>query len=142
MVLPFTTYKPGRLGNVLKRRGLNVCFNSRGNLKELVGRVKKGRRKKCKKLYYGQTKRRVVSRDEEHDRAIRKSQPEKYAVADHCLTHRHGKEPAKLIKQVDNFWELDTWESMFITNEPEENLMNTEEPPMKSSLFKFARMNI
>ncbi len=155
VVLPFTTYKPGRLGNVLKRRGLNVCYHSRGNLKELVGRVKKGRpkgersgiyrirckRKRCKKRYFGQTRRRVILRDGEHDRAIRKNQPEKSAVADHCLTHRHGKEPAELIKQVDNFWELDAWESLFIANEPEENLMNTGEPPIKSSLFKFARMN-
>jgi hypothetical protein len=130
VILPFTTYRPGKLENVLKRRGLNVCYNSRGNLKEHVGRVKKGRpkrersgiyrircrRKRCKKLYYGQTKRRVVSRDGEHERAIRQNQPEKSAVADHCLTHRHEKEQAELIKQVDNFWELDVWESMYIAN--------------------------
>jgi hypothetical protein len=137
----------------LKRQGLNVCYNSRGNLKELVGKTKKGRpkrkrsgiyrirckRKRCKKLYLTQTKRRMDSRENEHDRAIRKNQPEKSAVADHCLTHRHERCPAELVKQVDNFWELDAWESMFIVNEPAENLMNTKGPPMRSSLFKFAR---
>jgi hypothetical protein len=153
IVLPFVRFKHGKLENTLRRQGLNVCYNSRGNLKELVGRVKKGRpkrersgiyrirckRKKCKKLYLGQTKRRMGSRESEHDRAIRKSQPEKSAVAAHCLTHQHEKCPAELVQQVDNFWELDAWESMLIVNEPAENLMNTGEPPMKSSLFKFAR---
>jgi hypothetical protein len=103
IVLPFVRFKHGKLENTLRRQALNVCFNSRGNLKELVEGVKKGRpkrersgiyrirckRKKCKKLYLGQTKRRMGSRENEHDRAIRKSQPEKSAVAAHCLTNQH-----------------------------------------------------
>jgi hypothetical protein len=33
-----------------------------------------------------------------------------------------------LVNQVDTFWELDAWESMFIASEPEENLMKIGEP--------------
>jgi hypothetical protein len=150
VVLPYS--KPfEKLGNVLKRQGMNVCYNSRGNLKELIGGVKRGRPKrersgiyrirckKCKKLYYGQTKRRMEKREGEHDRAIRLNQPEKSAVAEHCLKCRHKKCPAELVKQVDKFWELDAWESMFIASEPEENLMNTGEPPIRSRLFNYSR---
>jgi hypothetical protein len=151
VVLPFSKLTSGRLENTLKKQGFNTCYNSRGNLKELIGCVKKGRPKrersgiylirckKCKKLYYGQTKRRLESREGEHDRAIRLNQPEKSAVADHCLKCRHQKHPAELVKHVDKSWELDAWESMFIASEPEENLMNTGEPPIRSRLFKYAR---
>jgi hypothetical protein len=150
VVLPFSNLTSGKLGNVLKHQGLNVCYNSRGNLKELIGGVKKGRPrrersgiylircKKCKKLYYGQTKRRLESREGEHDRAIRLKQPEKSAVADHCLKCRHQKCPAELVRHVDKPWELDAWESMYIASKPEEDLMNTGEPPIRSRLFKYA----
>jgi hypothetical protein len=135
----------------LKKQGLNVCYNSRGNLKELIGGVKKGRPKrersgiylvrckKCKKWYYGQTKRRLETREGEHDRAIRLKQPDKSAVADHCLKCRHQKCPAELVRPVDKPWELDAWESMYIASKAEEDLMNTGEPPIRSRLFKYAR---
>ncbi len=58
----------------------------------------------------------LVSRDQEHDQAIRKS-----CGCSYCLLHQHEQEQAELIKQVDQFWELDAWESMYITNEPAEN---------------------
>ncbi len=45
IVLPFSKASE-KLENVLKRQGMNVCYNSRGNLKEHIGGVKRGRPKR------------------------------------------------------------------------------------------------
>ncbi len=78
-------------GNALKSHSLNVCYQSRGNMKELIGKVKTGRKpheksgiyrikcKNCLKWYYGG--RRKVDREKEHNRAIRNKEPKKSAVA-------------------------------------------------------------
>jgi hypothetical protein len=51
----------------------------------------------------------------------------------------HSRGPCKVVKEVNNTWELDAWELLFIMNEDEEKLMNVGEPPINSKLFKFAR---
>jgi hypothetical protein len=151
VVIPYFSPVTGRLQNALKCQSLNVCYKNRGNMKELIGGIKKIRSpleksgiykivcKNCWKIYYGQTKRRRDEREKEHDRAIRNQTPDLSAVAAHCLEMGHSRGPCKVIKEVNNGWELDAWESLYIMNEDEEKLMNVGEPPINSKLFKFAR---
>jgi hypothetical protein len=42
---------------------------------------------------------------------IEQSEKSTREIRGHCLTHRHKKWSAELMMQVDNFWELDAWES-------------------------------
>ncbi len=70
----------------------------------------------------------------EHESACILKYPEKSAVAKHCVSRRHKIGEIKLIKEVTNWQELNAWESFFIENG--EDLLNIEEAPIKSSLFK------
>ena len=97
----------------------------------------------CDMVYYGQTRRRLETREKEHNRAIRNKQIEQSAVARHYVLTGHTKKSCRLVKQVTKNWELDAYESLFISSKPPEKLMNTGEPPMRSLLFKFcAQWNI
>jgi hypothetical protein len=70
VVIPFYAPLTERLEKNLRRQSLNVCYQSRGNLKEIIGKTKKGRSaseksgiyeikcRNCRKRYLGQTKRR------------------------------------------------------------------------------------
>jgi hypothetical protein len=95
--------------------------------------------KTCWKTYNIQIKRRRDERENEHERAIRNKTPDLSAVAAHCLEMGQSREACKVIKQVNNDWELDAWKSLYILNEDEEKLMNVRKPPIESKLFKFAR---
>jgi hypothetical protein len=63
--------------------------------------------------------------------------PEKSAVAKHCVSRRHEIGEMKLIKEVAYWQKLNAWESFFIENG--EDLLNIEEAPIKSSLFKLSK---
>jgi hypothetical protein len=91
-------------------------------------------------FYFGQTKTKKVDREKEHDRATRNKQPNKSAVAAHCLETGHERGPCKIVKEVSKCWEPDAWESLYIQNSDENSLMNTGKPPIRSKLFKFARL--
>jgi hypothetical protein len=151
VVIPYFSPLTGKIQNTLRSESLNVCYQSRGNLKEQIGKVKKGRDplersgiyeivcENCWMIYYGQSKRRRDDREKEHDRAIKNGDPEASAVAAHCLAMGHKKKSCRIIKEVNKCWELDAWESLYIQTENEDRLMNTGEPPIRSKLFKFAR---
>ncbi len=73
----------------------------------------------------------------ERDHAIRNETPDLSDVAAQCLEMGNSRRPCKIIKPVNNNWELDAWESLYILNEDEERLIG--QTPIKSKLFKFAR---
>ena len=141
VVLPFHSRLTNKLSNKLKENGVNVIYGGRGNLRELIGRVKKPRPKmecsgiyniKCKDCvgsYVGQTRRRMETREKEHERAITSKQPEKSALASHCLEEHHTKGECKLLKKVGNPFQLDAWESLFIARG--RDLVKTGEPPIR-----------
>lgn len=136
----------------MKQREVQVIYKNRGSLIEIIGKVYERRPeeetsgiyeitcKDCEMRYYGQTKRRVETRIKEHDRACRNKMISKSAVAEHCATKGHSMGPYKLVKKVDNFIDLDAWESLYINKSKEDELMNTGEPPIKSILFDFAHV--
>jgi hypothetical protein len=147
-VMPYYQPLTGRIKNVLKCNGINTCYKNRGTLRNVLGSVKKKKNFKeksgiyrvfcgdCEKEYIGQTKRRLETREKEHDRAIKNKQIGINSVARHCCGTGHEKGGIELIKQVDNHWDLDSYESLFIT--VGENLMNEGGAPITSKLFKYA----
>lgn len=149
VVIPY--YKPltKEIERLLKGKQINLCYNSRGNLREIIGKTKDDKSEKeksgiyeiscsnCELKYIGQTKRRLEIREKEHERAVRLKQPNKSSVAQHCLTQGHRMGTCKLVKKVDRERELDAWESMYITKSREEELMNAAEPPIHSKIFKY-----
>jgi hypothetical protein len=80
-------------------------------------------------------------REKEHDRAVRNGIPDVYAAAVHCLIIGHRKESCVIVKQVNNSWKLDAWESLYILNERERGDINEYREATNSKLFKFARKN-
>ena len=81
--------------------GLNVCYQNRNNLKDLIGQVKKKKPFEeksgvhniqcggCVGNYVGQTRRRIETRVKEHERALRLKQEDKSAIATHCFEEGH-----------------------------------------------------
>lgn len=148
IVLPYHSALTNRLSNKLRANGVNTVYGSRGTLKELIGKVKRSRPKMecsgiynikcndCAGNYVGQTRRRIETREKEHDRAINLRQPEKSALAFHSLEEQHRKGECKLLKKVENIFQLDAWESLYIAKG--QNLVNTGEPPLRSKLFELA----
>jgi len=149
-IMPFYAPMSYKIEKVLKSHNISVCYENRGTMREIVGRVK-GKRpareesgiyrigcQDCDKLYIGQTRRRMETREAEHDRACKNKAVDKSAVAAHCVEEKHRRGTCELVKKVDRPWDLDTWESMYIDKMEPDRLMNVGEPPMKSSLFKYA----
>jgi hypothetical protein len=70
VIIPYFSPVTGKIQNLLRSQFLNVCYKNRGNLKEMINGVKKGKGpleksgiykiicRNCWKVYYGQTKRR------------------------------------------------------------------------------------
>jgi hypothetical protein len=145
VVIPYAAGLTDKLEKKLKTRGYNVCYQTRGTLKNLIGRKKEKRPlkessgiyniicKNCPSNYIGQTKRRIAIREEEHDRAHKLKQTEKSAFAAHCIQTGHKKSECKVLKVVDRARDLDAWESLYMTRG--RDLVNTADPPIKSKLF-------
>ena len=95
----------------------------------------------CDFKYIGQTKRALHNRVSEHLRTIKNRDVQK-AIPAHIFdpnnSHPHKitslEENVKLIKIVNNSTKLDTYESIYISKT--KNLMNLENGPIESPLFK------
>lgn len=90
----------------------------------------------CNMKYIGQTRRAIIKRYKEHRGHCLRREIEKSSVAKHMVeaNHTFDESDVKLIKRVDNFYELDANESFYI-NKYKNNLMNENEGPIKNSVF-------
>jgi hypothetical protein len=88
----------------------------------------------CCSKYRGQTARRCAERWAEHERAYRLHQPKKSAMAEHCIEEHHKLGDFKILKEVREGAELNSWESLYIAKG--KNLVNIDEAPISSPLFK------
>lgn len=138
---PFTE----RIHRISKRIGIPFVYKSQGNLGDLLINLKDRRhnhikagiyRIKCSDCdaeYIGQSRRRVEKRWKEHHAALRLKQPQKSAVANHCLSLDHEMGEKSLVKEVTSCWELNAWESLYIAKS--KCSMNEGEAPIRSNLF-------
>ncbi len=148
-ILPFVPHLTSKIEKILKSHNINVAYANRRKLKDVL---EKGKNKKaeiensgiyeieckgCEKIYIGQTKRKLATRDKEHQQACKSKQIYKSSVAKHCVEEGHEKGKIRLLTKVDNPWQLDIYESIHISKNY--NLMNEQEAPMTSKLFKFCK---
>lgn len=90
----------------------------------------------CDQVYIGQTRRNISTRFKEH---VDMRRAVKSAVIAHITDKKHSitREGLKLVKQVNNEWELDAYESLYMHRHAE-NLMSTQEAPIRSPLFNIS----
>lgn len=136
---------------IAKGAGINFVYKSQGSLGDFLINLKDKRPENsksgiyrikcdtCELEYHGQCKRIVQRRWDEHDRAFRLNHPNNSAVAAHCLEEGHTIGEKRLVKEVTSRFELNAWESFFITNS--DNSMNEAEPSIRSNLFPLAYYN-
>lgn len=135
-----------KLGKHFREIDFSVSFKSRtlqdslGNPKDKVEKFEKSgiyeiSCNECDYLYYGQSRRAIITRHKEHLAHIRFNRPEKSGVAKHCLEENHSidKSSLKLIKQVNNYRHLDAVESLEIHKNRNRPLMNNDNGPIPFS---------
>jgi hypothetical protein len=147
-VLPFYAPLTYKIEKALRKCNINVCYENRGKLKNILNNGKARRAdeelsgiyvircKACDKVYVGQTKRRIEIRGKEHSSATKFRQVEKSSVARHCIEEGHVCDDIELIKKVDKFHQLDAYESLYMATT--DSLINDKEAPIISKLFDFA----
>lgn len=91
----------------------------------------------CNKEYIGQTRRPILKRFKEHFAHVKYNEPEKSSVAQHMLDNNHNfnLQNLKLIRNVNNPYELDAFESLHIFKN-KNNLMNGDDGPIRDPIFK------
>ena len=92
----------------------------------------------CNEKYIGQTRRKLRARFNEHHNSMVKQKLGESSVADHMRekSHTFNIDNIKLIHQCYDRRRLDVLESIEIYKAGE-NLMNTENGPLQSYLFKY-----
>lgn len=91
---------------------------------------------KCKKKYYGQTKRNIETRVKDHKSYIRLNQPNKSAIASHMIfecKENINIENVKLLQQVNDDRRLDAYEAHYI--QCDNNALNLDRGNIESCLF-------
>ena len=125
------------LGQKLKNFGIKLAFQNRGCLSEHFPNLKdrqSDEKKKsgiymlncrdCSTKYIGQTKRQIKTRRDEHINDCFKPENQDSAMAYHCITQGHAIEDVSLLKEVDEAFKLNCWESLMLQKHKEENLCN------------------
>jgi hypothetical protein len=87
----------------------------------------------CEANYIGQTRRSINTRESEHDKAFEKRQPQDSAFAAHRLNFKHQKGTCTVLKNENNPFYLDAWESLYMARG--RDLVNDAEAPIRSKLF-------
>lgn len=151
------TYAPkatNKLKSTFQRQQMEMVFSTQNKLCTMLSGTKDKTIKEqksgiyevtcpvCNSKYYGQSRRQVIIRYNEHVRAIKLNQPSKSSVAAHALNELHlnfTPENVKVKKVVMNPHLLDAYESYYIHKHNERNphasLMNTDQGNVVSYLF-------
>jgi hypothetical protein len=135
------------LTNIFKNYGVNIVTSKNNNLKALLGTTKdkieeggksgiyKIQCEECDKCYVGQTKRNIDIRFKEHLRNVKNQEDDKSPVAEHLLNTNHNIKSAKLLKNVNNYRELNIREAIEMSKN-KNNLLNWDLSPLQNSLLK------
>lgn len=147
---PFWTNKFKRIFRKVRRQiipsSANKIKNFLCNNKDPIPKHEKSgiyqiKCKTCSKSYIGQSRRKVKIRWKEHLRHIRYNESEKSAVALHFLEnldHELSEENFSLLKEVQFPYDLDAWESLYMTKFKDTS-MNTKMAPIENVLFQIAK---
>lgn len=136
--IPFYGTLTENLKRRLKKFGIRTSFTNQGKLSDLFETMKDQDRKiesksgiymleceNCDACYVGQTKRSFETRGSEHLADCRKPLNPDSAMAYHCITEGHEiKKEMKCLKETDEPWKLNVWESLMLYKNRNLNLMN------------------
>lgn len=134
---------------ILHQNNIKVSECSRTRIKDLIG----GSKDKipvhkqsgiysikcncCDAEYIGQTRRAILKRYNEHQCHRKNNDGDKSSVAKHMMENSHSidRTSLKLVHRVDKFYELDAYESFYIHQNKNKNLMNENNGPIANSIF-------
>lgn len=130
-----------KTGMEIVYRSEHKLSNSLGSTKDKTPQIKKSgvyvfECSECNRKYYGQTKRDIETRYNDHCQCIRLNHPNKSAIASHVLIDGHthiSKDDVKLLKQVRDERRLDAYEAYYIQRD--ENALNSDNGNISSCLF-------
>jgi hypothetical protein len=92
----------------------------------------------CNSKYIGQTKRKLKVRFKEHEDDCKKAINEEKPLAKHSIEFDHPLGEIKLLKEVQKAYQLDTYESLYLFKNRNENLINVQSLGNNPSvLYKF-----
>lgn len=148
-----TTYYPvltEKIKNNLKRHNIIIVNKSKNKLKEVLNQHKDKREKEdesgiykincndCDKMYIGQTKRQFSIRYKEHERAYKNKEEFRSAMAKHALEegHHFNKANFEVVEIVNITKNIDAVESIAIQRIDQGKLINLDNGPVSSLLFK------
>ncbi len=154
-ILPFFNPITFKIEKILKKHNINTTFSNRGMLKNIFSKGKKKKKTNeeksgiyeiscldCETKYIGQTRRKLCTRNKEHEAAVKFKQHYKSSVAKHCIDENHRKGEIKLLKEIQEPHKLDIYESIYIDDRTKKgrSLMNEADAPVTSKLFSFANL--
>jgi hypothetical protein len=136
--LPYAGSLTENLSRRLRRFGIKVGYQNPGKLSDLLGSLKDKEmddEKKsgiyllkcadCDAAYIGLSKRRIGVRKKEHVADCLKPLNEESAMAHHCICENHQIDnEIELLKEVNEFYKLSVWESLFLFKHSDLNLQN------------------
>jgi hypothetical protein len=136
--IPFYGSLTEKIKRKLKKFNIDVGFKNQGTLSDFLGTTKDKEdceSKKsgiyllecedCDSKYIGMTKRRIETRLKEHKADTKKPLNPDSAMAYHSITMNHKiKNEVKLLKEVDEPFKLNVWESLMLSKLKNENLVN------------------
>ena len=94
----------------------------------------------CDKKYIGMSKRSISIRRDEHIADCKKPLNPESAMAHHCITEGHTIKDVILLKEVDERYKLNRWESLELFRHREEKLTNLYlQGNSPSFLFQFCK---
>ena len=134
------------LNRISKEQDHQIAFKSDNSLKSLLGNAKDKIEvdqksgiyeiacKEYNEKYVGQTKRSISTRYKEHIAHFKYNRPEKSSVARHIFDTSHAMptDSLRLVKTVNNYRELDSYESIYI-HRNRCKLMNSDYGPIPQS---------
>lgn len=135
--IPFHGILTEKLSRKFKQHGIKTAYQNRGKLsdylqsakdRELDDKKKSGIYKlncqDCDKIYIGQTRREIRTRFNEHVADCSKPLNPDSAMAFHCLTENHRIKDVELLKEVNEKYKLDAWESLLLCKNRDKQLTN------------------
>lgn len=149
--LPFYGKLTENLSRRLKQHKIKIGYQNPRNLSDILGSTKDQNRdplkksgiykltcEDCDKIYIGLSKRQICIRRDEHVRDCSKPLNQESAMAYHCISENHTIKDIKLLREVNERYKLNCFESLELHKHRHKNLANFYlQGNSPSILFKF-----
>lgn len=143
----FIPHISNKISKIFKKYDIDIVSSKHNNLMSLLGNTKDKvneteksgiyqiQCENCEKCYIGQTRRNIGIRFKEHIRNIKNQETNKSPIAEHVLEENHNIQTIQLLKQVNNYQELNIREAIEMSKN-KNNLLNWDLNPLQNNLLK------